>query len=83
MYHLVSFAIFVFICRAVNNVSIDFAFDHGTLYIYSERRYEDNLTAMLACVHMSHSKGWSKNPMMQLKITALVSPELCVSVSNE
>ncbi|XP_050981080.1 hydroxyproline dehydrogenase [Labeo rohita] len=47
-----------------------------------ERRYEDNLTAMLACVHMSHSKGWSKNPMMQLKITALVSPELCAKLTS-
>lgn len=50
--------------------------------IYREHRYEDNLAAMLECVHMSHSKGWSKNPMMQLKITALVSPELYVSVSS-
>uniref|UniRef100_A0A672NUK7 Proline dehydrogenase n=1 Tax=Sinocyclocheilus grahami TaxID=75366 RepID=A0A672NUK7_SINGR len=47
-----------------------------------ECRYEDNLAAMLECVHMSHSKGWSKNPMMQLKITALVSPELCVSLTS-
>uniref|UniRef100_A0A8C2A4J2 Proline dehydrogenase n=1 Tax=Cyprinus carpio TaxID=7962 RepID=A0A8C2A4J2_CYPCA len=47
-----------------------------------ERRYEDNLADMLECVHMSHSKGWSKNPMMQLKITALVRPELYVSVSS-
>lgn len=47
-----------------------------------ERRYEDNLAAMLECVHMSHSKGWSKNPMMQLKITALVSPELCVKLTS-
>ncbi|XP_059387614.1 hydroxyproline dehydrogenase isoform X1 [Carassius carassius] len=47
-----------------------------------ERRYEDNLASMLECVHMSHSKGWSKNPMMQLKITALVSPELCVKLTS-
>lgn len=47
-----------------------------------ERRYEDNLVAMLECVHMSHSKGWSKNPMMQLKITALVSPELCAKLTS-
>lgn len=37
---------------------------------------------MLDCVLMSHVNGWSKNPMMQLKITALVSPELCVGVSS-
>ncbi|XP_065109488.1 hydroxyproline dehydrogenase [Paramisgurnus dabryanus] len=47
-----------------------------------ERRYEDNLVAMLECVHMSHSKGWSKNPMMQLKITALLRPELCVKLTS-
>ncbi|XP_051530945.1 hydroxyproline dehydrogenase [Myxocyprinus asiaticus] len=47
-----------------------------------ERRYEDNLATMLECVHMSHSNGWSKNPMMQLKITALVSPELCVKLTS-
>uniref|UniRef100_A0A673KC69 Proline dehydrogenase n=1 Tax=Sinocyclocheilus rhinocerous TaxID=307959 RepID=A0A673KC69_9TELE len=37
-----------------------------------ERRYEDSLAAML-----------DKNPMMQLKITALVSPELCYDPSME
>ncbi|KAA0725446.1 Hydroxyproline dehydrogenase [Triplophysa tibetana] len=47
-----------------------------------ERRYEDNLVAMLECIHMSHNKGWSKNPMMQLKITALLSPELCVKLTS-
>ncbi|KAK2877014.1 hypothetical protein Q8A67_021110 [Cirrhinus molitorella] len=47
-----------------------------------ERRYDENLAAMLECVHMSHSKGWSKNPMMQLKITALVSPELCAKLTS-
>lgn len=47
-----------------------------------ERRYEDNLVAMLECIHMSHSKGWSKNPMMQLKITALLSPDLCVKLTS-
>ncbi|XP_067285306.1 hydroxyproline dehydrogenase [Pseudorasbora parva] len=47
-----------------------------------EQRYEDNLAAMLECVHMSHINGWSKNPMMQLKITALVSPELCVKLTS-
>ncbi|XP_056626499.1 hydroxyproline dehydrogenase [Triplophysa dalaica] len=47
-----------------------------------ERRYEDNLVAMLECIHMSHNKGWSENPMMQLKITALLSPELCVKLTS-
>ncbi|XP_051959109.1 hydroxyproline dehydrogenase [Xyrauchen texanus] len=47
-----------------------------------ERRYDDNLAAMLECVHISHSNGWSKNPMMQLKITALVNPELCVKLTS-
>uniref|UniRef100_A0A673WQQ9 Proline dehydrogenase n=1 Tax=Salmo trutta TaxID=8032 RepID=A0A673WQQ9_SALTR len=42
-----------------------------------ERRYNDNLASMLECVDMSHSNAWSKDPMMQLKITALLSPELC------
>ena len=44
-----------------------------------EKRYDDNMDAMLECVRMSHSNAWSKDPMMQLKITALLSPELCVS----
>lgn len=43
-----------------------------------EKRYDDNLEAMLECVRMSHSNTWSKDPMMQLKVTALLSPELCV-----
>ncbi|XP_056102009.1 hydroxyproline dehydrogenase [Rhinichthys klamathensis goyatoka] len=47
-----------------------------------EHRYEDNLAAMLDCVLMSHVNVWSKNPMMQLKITALVSPELCVKLTS-
>ncbi|KAK7123123.1 hypothetical protein R3I94_020041 [Phoxinus phoxinus] len=47
-----------------------------------EQRYEDNLAAMLDCVLMSYVNGWSKNPMMQLKITALVSPELCVKLTS-
>ncbi|MCJ8738263.1 hypothetical protein PDJAM_G00033590 [Pangasius djambal] len=47
-----------------------------------EKRYDDNLAAMLLCVRMSHSNGWSKDPMMQLKITALVSPELCVKLTS-
>uniref|UniRef100_A0AAR2KD20 Proline dehydrogenase n=1 Tax=Pygocentrus nattereri TaxID=42514 RepID=A0AAR2KD20_PYGNA len=46
-----------------------------------ERRYNDNLAAMLECVRMSHCNSWSKDPMMQLKITALVSPELCVKLT--
>uniref|UniRef100_A0A3B5KX74 Proline dehydrogenase n=1 Tax=Xiphophorus couchianus TaxID=32473 RepID=A0A3B5KX74_9TELE len=41
-----------------------------------EKRYDYNMAAMLECVRMSHSNAWSKDPMMQLKITALLSPEL-------
>uniref|UniRef100_A0A4W4GNC4 Proline dehydrogenase n=1 Tax=Electrophorus electricus TaxID=8005 RepID=A0A4W4GNC4_ELEEL len=47
-----------------------------------EQRYDDNLASMLECVRMSHSNSWSKDPMMQLKITALVSPELCVKLTS-
>uniref|UniRef100_A0AAY4DH99 Proline dehydrogenase n=1 Tax=Denticeps clupeoides TaxID=299321 RepID=A0AAY4DH99_9TELE len=47
-----------------------------------ERRYDDNLATMLECVKMSHKNAWSKDPMMQLKITALVSPELCVRLTS-
>lgn len=83
IYSLVTFVLFASIgCRTVYFIVKYCDLDHGTLYFHRERRYEDNLVAMLECVHMSHSKGWSKNPMMQLKITALVSPELCVSVSS-
>ncbi|KAK6302153.1 hypothetical protein J4Q44_G00282060 [Coregonus suidteri] len=47
-----------------------------------ERRYDDNLASMLECVSMSHRNAWSKDPMMQLKITALLSPELCVKLTT-
>ncbi|KAM3860054.1 hydroxyproline dehydrogenase [Diretmus argenteus] len=47
-----------------------------------EERYDDNMAAMLECVRMSHSNAWSKDPMMQLKITALLSPELCVKLTT-
>ncbi|XP_045924991.1 hydroxyproline dehydrogenase [Micropterus dolomieu] len=47
-----------------------------------EKRYEDNMEAMLECVRMSYSNAWSKDPMMQLKITALLSPELCVKLTT-
>uniref|UniRef100_A0A3Q2UGF0 Proline dehydrogenase n=1 Tax=Fundulus heteroclitus TaxID=8078 RepID=A0A3Q2UGF0_FUNHE len=47
-----------------------------------ETRYDDNMEAMLECVRMSHSNAWSKDPMMQLKITALLSPELCVKLTT-
>ncbi|XP_026170631.1 hydroxyproline dehydrogenase isoform X1 [Mastacembelus armatus] len=47
-----------------------------------EKRYDDNMEAMLECVRMSHSNAWSKDPMMQLKITALISPELCVKLTT-
>lgn len=36
------------------------------------------MDAMLECVKMSHSNSWSAEPMMQLKITALISADLCV-----
>ncbi|XP_061911750.1 hydroxyproline dehydrogenase isoform X1 [Entelurus aequoreus] len=47
-----------------------------------EKRYNDNMEAMLECVRMSHSNAWSKDPMMQLKVTALLSPELCVKLTT-
>nr|XP_061807650.1 hydroxyproline dehydrogenase-like [Nerophis lumbriciformis] len=47
-----------------------------------EKRYNDNMDAMLECVRMSHSNAWSKDPMMQLKVTALLSPELCVKLTK-
>ncbi|KAM4525245.1 hydroxyproline dehydrogenase [Odontesthes bonariensis] len=47
-----------------------------------EKRYDDNMEAMLECVRISHSNAWSKDPMMQLKITALLSPELCVKLTT-
>uniref|UniRef100_A0A3Q3VMP2 Proline dehydrogenase n=1 Tax=Mola mola TaxID=94237 RepID=A0A3Q3VMP2_MOLML len=47
-----------------------------------EKRYDDNMDAMLECVRISHSNAWCKDPMMQLKITALLSPELCVKLTT-
>ncbi|XP_028287696.1 hydroxyproline dehydrogenase [Parambassis ranga] len=47
-----------------------------------EKRYDDNMEAMLECVRMSHSNAWSKDPMMQLKVTALLRPELCVKLTT-
>ncbi|KAM9715971.1 hydroxyproline dehydrogenase isoform 1-T2 [Menidia menidia] len=47
-----------------------------------ETRYDKNMEAILECVRMSHSNAWSKDPMMQLKITALLSPELCVKLTT-
>ncbi|KAF6734776.1 putative proline dehydrogenase 2 [Oryzias melastigma] len=46
-----------------------------------EKRYDDNMEIMLECVRMSHSNAWCEDPMMQLKITALLSPELCVKLT--
>lgn len=40
------------------------------------------MRTMLECVRISHSNTWSKDPMMQLKLTALLSPELCVRQMN-
>ncbi|XP_061564449.1 hydroxyproline dehydrogenase isoform X2 [Cololabis saira] len=47
-----------------------------------EKRYEENMETMLECVRMSHCNAWSKDPMVQLKITALLSPELCVKLTT-
>ncbi|KAL7371848.1 hypothetical protein ABVT39_006087 [Epinephelus coioides] len=47
-----------------------------------EKRYDDNMEAMLECVRISHGNAWSKDPMMQLKVTALLSPELCVKLTT-
>lgn len=47
-----------------------------------EKRYDDNMEAMLECVRISHSNAWCEDPMMQLKLTALLSPELCVKVTK-
>lgn len=47
-----------------------------------EKRYDDNLDTMLECVRMLQSNAWSKDPMMQLKVTALISPELCVKLTT-
>ena len=47
--------------------------------LHREQRYEENMASMLECVRLSHSNAWTTDPMMQLKITALLSPELCVS----
>ncbi|XP_068161840.1 hydroxyproline dehydrogenase isoform X2 [Antennarius striatus] len=47
-----------------------------------EKRYDDNMNAMLECVQMSHRNSWSKDPMMQLKITALLNPELCAKLTK-
>ncbi|XP_048871774.1 hydroxyproline dehydrogenase isoform X2 [Brienomyrus brachyistius] len=46
-----------------------------------EHRYDENLEAMLQCVYLSHSKACAY-PKMQLKITALLSPELCVKITS-
>uniref|UniRef100_A0A674P908 Proline dehydrogenase n=1 Tax=Takifugu rubripes TaxID=31033 RepID=A0A674P908_TAKRU len=47
-----------------------------------EQRYDNNMRTMLECVRISHSNTWSKDPMMQLKLTALLSPELCVKLTT-
>lgn len=47
-----------------------------------EHRYDGNLASMLECVRISHSNTWSQDPMMQLKVTALISPELCVKLTS-
>nr|XP_033962738.1 hydroxyproline dehydrogenase isoform X3 [Pseudochaenichthys georgianus] len=47
-----------------------------------EKRYDDNMEAMLECVQISHSNTWSRDPMIQLKVTALLSPDLCVKLTT-
>ncbi|XP_061088488.1 hydroxyproline dehydrogenase isoform X1 [Conger conger] len=47
-----------------------------------EHRYNENLEAMLECVRLSCSNALTKDPMMQLKMTALISPELCVKLTS-
>ncbi|XP_069044501.1 hydroxyproline dehydrogenase [Lepisosteus oculatus] len=47
-----------------------------------EGRYDDNLAAMLECIRISHGNPWSADPMMQLKVTALLSAELCTKISS-
>ncbi|KAJ8364350.1 hypothetical protein SKAU_G00131810 [Synaphobranchus kaupii] len=50
--------------------------------VIQEHRYNDNLEAMLKCVRISSSNTLTTDPMMQLKITALLSPELCVKLTS-
>lgn len=49
----------------------------------SEAWYEENLSTMLRCVDLSRAlvdaHGPARNSLMQLKVTALTSPRLCVS----
>lgn len=49
----------------------------------SEAWYEGNLSTMLRCVDLSRAlvdtSGPARNTLMQLKVTALTSPRLCVS----
>nr|XP_015818754.2 hydroxyproline dehydrogenase isoform X2 [Nothobranchius furzeri] len=47
-----------------------------------EKQYDKNMETMLECVKMSSSNTWSVDPMMQLKITALLSSELCVKLTT-
>ncbi|KAJ8245871.1 hypothetical protein GJAV_G00261200 [Gymnothorax javanicus] len=47
-----------------------------------ESRYDSNLEAMLECVRLSSSTAMTSDPMMQLKVTALLSPELCVKLTS-
>uniref|UniRef100_A0A8C5RKG4 Proline dehydrogenase n=1 Tax=Laticauda laticaudata TaxID=8630 RepID=A0A8C5RKG4_LATLA len=43
----------------------------------SERWYDKNVQSMITCLDLS--VGGAPNPMMQLKVTALMAAELCVS----
>uniref|UniRef100_H3DCM6 Proline dehydrogenase n=1 Tax=Tetraodon nigroviridis TaxID=99883 RepID=H3DCM6_TETNG len=60
----------------------DLGESNGLVFVTTrEKRYDDNMEAMLECVRISHSTICSKDPMMQLKVTALLSPELCVKLT--
>ncbi|XP_031424063.1 hydroxyproline dehydrogenase isoform X1 [Clupea harengus] len=68
--------------RPMLAVPIEEDLGESTGFVDRERRYDDNLASMLECVRISHSSAWSPDPMMQLKVTALVSPELCVKLTS-
>ncbi|RXM93912.1 putative proline dehydrogenase 2 [Acipenser ruthenus] len=46
-----------------------------------EQQYDENLAAMLDCVRISKSGAKTTSPMMQLKVTALLSAELCKRIA--
>lgn len=46
-----------------------------------EQQYDENLATMLDCVRISKSGTKTTSPMMQLKVTALLSAELCKRIT--